>query len=54
MQKRFVALFAFLLCLPGSSQTQDDGLTWLGDYREAIQQAKQTQRPIFLEFRCEA
>jgi hypothetical protein len=54
MQKRFAGLFAALVCLAGSSQAQEDGLTWLGDYREAIQQAKQTQRPIFLEFRCEA
>ena len=32
----------------------DDGINWLGDYREALRQAKQTQKPIFLEFRCEA
>ena len=32
----------------------DDGITWLGDYGEAIHQAKQTNKPIFLEFRCEA
>ena len=36
------------------SQAQDDGIHWLGDYREALRQAKQTQKPIFLEFRCEA
>ena len=35
-------------------QAQDDGLHWIGDYREALQLAKQTQKPIFLEFRCEA
>jgi hypothetical protein len=54
MQTRFGFLLAALICLAGSSPAQEDGLTWLGDYREAIQQAKQTQRPIFLEFRCEA
>jgi hypothetical protein len=54
MQKLLVRLFAFLICLAGFSPAQDDGITWLGDYREAILQARQTNKPIFLEFRCEA
>ena len=54
MQKLFVRLFALLVCIAGSSPAQDDGITWLGDYGEAIRQAKQTNKPIFLEFRCEA
>lgn len=54
IQKRFVCLFAFLICIAGSCQAQDDGINWLGDYREALRQAKETQKPIFLEFRCEA
>jgi len=54
MQKRLGLLSTVLVCLASSCPAQEDGLTWLGDYREAIQQAKQTQRPIFLEFRCEA
>jgi hypothetical protein len=33
---------------------QDDSIYWYSDYREAVRQAKQTQKPIFLEFRCEA
>jgi uncharacterized protein YyaL (SSP411 family) len=33
---------------------QDNEITWLGNYREALQQAKQENKPIFLEFRCEA
>lgn len=37
-----------------SSQAQDDGIHWLGDYREALRTARQTGKPIFLEFRCEA
>lgn len=36
------------------SQAQDDGVYWFSDYHEALRQAKQTQKPIFLEFRCEA
>ena len=54
MHKLFVRLFALLVCIAGSSIAQDDGINWLGDYREAIRQAKETQKPIFLEFRCEA
>ena len=33
---------------------QNDEITWLGSYREAVQQARQTQKPILVEFRCEA
>ena len=32
---------------------QDDEIRWLDNYREAIQEAKRNQKPIFLEFRCE-
>ena len=49
-----VRFFTFVVCTAASFCAQDDGINWLGDYREAILQAKQTQKPIFLEFRCEA
>ena len=32
---------------------EDDELRWLDNYREAMREAKRTQKPIFLEFRCE-
>ena len=35
-------------------RAEDEGVTWLGDYREALRQARLTRKPIFLEFRCEA
>ena len=35
-------------------QAQDDSVYWYSDYREALRQARQTHKPIFLEFRCEA
>jgi hypothetical protein len=45
----------FLACAAGLPvQAQDDSVYWYSDYREALRQAKQTQKPIFLEFRCEA
>ncbi len=50
------AVLAFLLALFVVSPllADDNEIAWLGDYREALQQAKQTHKPIFLEFRCEA
>ena len=43
----FLAVVAFP-CL-----AQDDEIRWLDNYHEAIQEAQRTQKPIFLEFRCE-
>jgi hypothetical protein len=36
-----------------SSQAPDE-IRWLDNYGEAIREAKRTQKPVFLEFRCEA
>ncbi len=33
---------------------EDGRIYWINNYREALQEAKRTQKPIFLEFRCEA
>ena len=38
----------------GSLRADDNSIDWLGNYREALLQAKQTQKPILVEFRCEA
>jgi uncharacterized protein YyaL (SSP411 family) len=47
----YVCLLVFTtLSLPA----QDNEITWLGSYRDALRQAKQDNKPIFLEFRCEA
>jgi hypothetical protein len=32
---------------------QDDGIYWFNNYDEALQEAKRTGKPIFLEYRCE-
>jgi hypothetical protein len=42
-----------LLLLPAAKASDDDGLLWLDNYNTAIQEARRTNRPIFLEFRCE-
>jgi len=48
-------LYACLLILATFPlQAQDNEITWLGNYRDALRQAKQDNKPIFLEFRCEA
>ena len=44
----------FLVAAAAAMAAQDDPIQWLGSYREALQQAKQTRKPIFVEFRCEA
>ena len=53
--KTFYLLLAFLFPFATIGlQAQDDEINWLGDYKEAIRQARQTHKPIFIEFRCEA
>ena len=37
----------------GTALPQNEGIVWLEDYRDALRQAKETHKPIFLEFRCE-
>ena len=57
MHARTIALYALFGCLVGSvvppSLAQNDRLYWLNNYEEALREAKKTQQPIFLEFRCE-
>ncbi len=48
------ALLAGLLCGGlAALAAEDDRLHWLSNYDEAIREARRTQKPIFLEFRCE-
>jgi hypothetical protein len=51
-----IGLSALLACFgaAGISQAQDNEINWLGNYRDAVQQARQTGKPILVEFRCEA
>jgi hypothetical protein len=53
-----IPLFSLLACVAalvaGPAKAQDQSIYWHGDYREALRQARQTRKPIFLEFRCEA
>jgi hypothetical protein len=36
----------------GSQAPQE--IYWYGDYKQALKVAKETGKPLFLEFRCEA
>lgn len=53
MRKAVLALMAAMLAAPGL-RAADEGIQWLDNYQEALREAKRTQKPIFLEFRCEA
>lgn len=43
-----------LFVLAGVLSAQEEGIQWLDNYAKAVEEAKRTQKPIFLEFRCEA
>ena len=38
--------------LSGGQPSGDETLEWLGDYQEALALAKETGRPLLVEFRC--
>ena len=50
---RLALLFSLLSISALSVAAQDDDINWLGSYKEALRVAKQTGKPIFLEYRCE-
>ena len=53
---RFVTCAALTLTiasLPGPLAAQGDDISWFDNYDEAVKEAKKSQKPIFLEFRCE-
>jgi hypothetical protein len=58
MQKRVFVLPVVAACLAwfgaGQLAADEDGIHWLDNYKDALREAKRTQKPIFLEFRCEA
>lgn len=50
-----IRVLAFILgSLIASAQTQQKEIYWYGDYNKALSEAKQTGKPLFIEFRCEA
>lgn len=53
MRALFFGSLLALTALPAVAQSDDDSLMWLDDYQEALREAKNTGKPIFLEYRCE-
>ena len=49
--KRLIVLVALLA---HAAFSQDQFIDWLSDYRQALTDAKAANKPVFLEFRCEA
>jgi hypothetical protein len=48
------AALALILCSAGSAAfAQEDSIKWWNTYQDVIREAKRTNKPIFLEFRCE-
>ena len=48
------ALLALTLGSISCTRGAEKGVEWLSNYRQALRQAKQSQKPMFVEFRCEA
>jgi hypothetical protein len=40
-------------CMVAFAQ-EEDTIEWLDNYQKAIEEATRSNKPIFLEFRCEA
>ena len=53
MARTVLALVLCVFAAPAFAQSQE-GTRWLDNYQQALAEAKQTNKPIFLEFRCEA
>jgi hypothetical protein len=49
-----LAGFLAALSVSISFAADDDGLQWFGDYKQALREAKQSNKPLLVEFRCEA
>jgi len=53
--RRFALIAGLALSAPGiRSHAGQDEIEWLDSYPASIREAKRTNKPIFLEFRCEA
>jgi len=50
----FAALACVMGALPVGLRSEDQSVEWLGSYREGLRQAKAANKPLFVEFRCEA
>jgi hypothetical protein len=49
----FCAAALLLITIVSPGYGQNEYVRWIGDYKEALAEAKRTGKPIFLEYRCE-
>ena len=49
-----VRLIAFALLLAPLAFSEEQSIDWQSDYHQALKEAKAANKPVFLEFRCEA
>lgn len=42
-----------ILSFTAALSAQDDMIYWIDNYPEAIEEARKSGKPLFLEFRCE-
>lgn len=47
------ALLLLSFALIAQNAPVDDDIVWVDNYQTALQQARATGKPIFLEYRCE-
>jgi hypothetical protein len=43
-----------LIAVAAGLRGEDQSVTWLGSYREGLRVARETGKPLLVEFRCEA
>jgi hypothetical protein len=53
MSKLSRTLLALMFCVAPALAEQEN-VDWTDNYQQAIAEARRTNKPIFLEFRCEA
>jgi uncharacterized protein YyaL (SSP411 family) len=51
---QMVILGVALFSTPALAQDDEDTIDWFDNYEKAVQEARRTNKPIFVEFRCEA
>lgn len=50
---RYLLVAILLLLSTAALPAEEDMIYWIDSYPEAIEEAKKTGKPLFLEFRCE-
>jgi hypothetical protein len=51
---RSLLLAISAICLAPALAQDEETIDWLDNYDKALAEAKRTNKPVFLEFRCEA